>query len=70
MTLFIQYNLNNKTRNTIIHFFNKHSNLLTSPLPKNIEQGRKLIDRMKLLNLLNKEKVILKYNNKDYTIYY
>ena len=28
------------------------------------------MDRMKLMNLLNKEKVILKYNNKDYIIYY
>ncbi|RHZ82174.1 hypothetical protein Glove_113g35 [Diversispora epigaea] len=70
MTLIIQHNLNNKTRNAIIRFFNKHSNLLTSLLSKNIEQERKLMDRMKLINLLNKEKVILKYNNKDYIIYY
>ena len=70
MTLIIQHNLNNKAGNAIIRFFNKHSNLLTSPLPKNIEQGRKLMDRMKLMNLLNKEKFILKYNNKDYIIYY
>ncbi|RHZ78520.1 hypothetical protein Glove_162g86 [Diversispora epigaea] len=70
MTLIIQHNLNNKAGNAIIRFFNKHSNLPTSPLPKNIEQGRKLMDRMKLINLLNKEKVILKYNNKDYIIYY
>ncbi|RHZ47869.1 hypothetical protein Glove_566g71 [Diversispora epigaea] len=70
MTLIIQHNLNNKAGNAIIHFFNKHSNLSTSPLPKNIEQERKLMDRMKLINLLNKEKIILKYNNKDYIIYY
>ncbi|RHZ80811.1 hypothetical protein Glove_132g86 [Diversispora epigaea] len=70
MTLIIQHNLNNKAGNAIIRFFNKHSNLPISPLPKNIEQGRKLMDRMKLINLLNKEKVILKYNNKDYIIYY
>jgi cobalamin biosynthesis protein CobT len=70
MSLIIQYNLNNKARNAIIHFFNKHSNLPISLLPKNIEQGRKLMDRMKLNNLLNKEKVILNYNNKDYTLYY
>jgi hypothetical protein len=70
MTLIIQHNLNNKAGNAIIHFFNKHSNLSTSPLPKNIEQGRKLMDKMKSINLLNKEKVMLKYNNKDYIIYY
>ncbi|RHZ78575.1 hypothetical protein Glove_161g1 [Diversispora epigaea] len=57
MTLIIQHNLNNKVGNAIIHFFNKHSNLPTSLLPKNIEQGKKLMDRMKLINLLNKEKV-------------
>ncbi|RHZ71100.1 hypothetical protein Glove_262g2 [Diversispora epigaea] len=39
MTLVIQHNLNNKAGNAIIRFFNKHSNLLTSPLPKNIEQN-------------------------------
>ncbi|RHZ70683.1 hypothetical protein Glove_268g18 [Diversispora epigaea] len=66
MTLIIQHNLNNKAGNAIICFFNKHSNLPTSPLPKNIKQGRKLIDRMKLINLLNKEKVM----SKDYIIYY
>ncbi|RHZ49800.1 hypothetical protein Glove_511g20 [Diversispora epigaea] len=70
MTLIIQHNLNNKARNAIIRFFNKPSNLPTSLLPKNIEQGRKLMDRIKLINLLNKEKIILKYNNKDYIIYY
>ncbi|RHZ70967.1 hypothetical protein Glove_264g59 [Diversispora epigaea] len=70
MTLVIQHNLNNKAGNAIIRFFNKHSNLLISPLPKNIEQSRKLMDKMKSTNLLNKEKVMLNYNNKDYIIYY
>ncbi|RHZ78950.1 hypothetical protein Glove_153g4 [Diversispora epigaea] len=68
MTLIIQHNLNNKAGNAIIRFFNKHSNLPTSPLPKNIEQGRKLMDRMKLINLLNKEKTNNNRNyNKQYT---
>ncbi|RHZ81880.1 hypothetical protein Glove_117g593 [Diversispora epigaea] len=67
MTLIIQHNLNNKAGNAIIHFFNKHSNLPTSPLPKNIEQGRKLMDRMKLINLLNKEK---SNNNRNYNEQY
>ncbi|RHZ68693.1 hypothetical protein Glove_294g43 [Diversispora epigaea] len=59
MILIIQHNLNNKAGNAIIRFFNKHSNLPTSLLPKNIKE-RKLMDRMKLINLLNKEKT----NNK------
>ncbi|RHZ90130.1 hypothetical protein Glove_7g26 [Diversispora epigaea] len=67
MTLIIQHNLNNKARNAIIRFFNKYSNLPTSPLPKNIEQGRKLMDRMKLINLLNKEK---SNNNRNYNEQY
>ncbi|RHZ89147.1 hypothetical protein Glove_18g3 [Diversispora epigaea] len=67
MTLIIQHNLNNKARNAIIRFFNKHSNLPTSPLPKNIKQGRKLMDRMKLINLLNKEK---SNNNRNYNEQY
>ncbi|RHZ60532.1 hypothetical protein Glove_352g9 [Diversispora epigaea] len=67
MTLIIQHNLNNKAGNTIIRFFNKHSNLPTSSLPKNIEQGRKLMDRMKLINLLNKEKT---NNNRNYNEQY
>ncbi|RHZ84686.1 hypothetical protein Glove_78g183 [Diversispora epigaea] len=67
MTLIIQHNLNNKAGNAIIRFFNKHSNLPTSPLPKNIEQGRKLMDRMKLINLLNKEKT---NNNRNYNEQY
>ena len=39
MELVIKHNLNNKAGNSIIKFFNKHSNLSTSPLPKNIETG-------------------------------
>src|SRR3989337_1416157 len=36
MILVTRHKLNNKTSNAIIKFFNKHSNLTTSPLPKNI----------------------------------
>ncbi|RHZ45893.1 hypothetical protein Glove_645g25 [Diversispora epigaea] len=43
MALVIENNLNNKAGNAIIKFFNKHSDLSQlSPLPKNIETGRKL----------------------------
>src|SRR5687767_7018226 len=35
MILVTQHKLNNKASNAIIKFFNKHSNLTTSPLPKN-----------------------------------
>ncbi|RHZ74797.1 hypothetical protein Glove_219g103 [Diversispora epigaea] len=39
ITLVTKYNLNNKAGNAIIKFFNKHSNLSISPLPKNIKTG-------------------------------
>ncbi|RHZ80487.1 hypothetical protein Glove_134g72 [Diversispora epigaea] len=45
MTLVTKHNLNNKAGNSIIKFFNRHSDLSQSPLPKNIEtdsQGLKI----------------------------
>src|SRR2546430_5750089 len=39
MVLVTKHKLNNKADNAIIQFFNKHSALLKSPLPKNIEKG-------------------------------
>ena len=70
MELVIKYNLNNKARNLIIKFFNKHSNLSTSPLPKNIETGRKLMDLMNIQNLSYSKHCILVHNNKEYFIHY
>lgn len=70
MELVIKHNLNNKARNSIIKFFNKHSNLSTSPLPKNIETGRKLMDLMNIQNLSYSKHCILVHNNKEYFIHY
>ena len=70
MELVIKHNLNNKARNSIIEFFNKHSNLSTSPLPKNIETGRKLMDLMNIQNLSYSKHCILVHNNKEYFIHY
>ncbi|CAB4394988.1 unnamed protein product [Rhizophagus irregularis] len=39
MILVTKHKLNNKASNAIINFFNKHSTLSNSPLPKNIEKG-------------------------------
>ncbi|RHZ81214.1 hypothetical protein Glove_123g171 [Diversispora epigaea] len=66
MTLVTKYNLNNKVDNAIIKFFNKHSNLSISPLPKNIETGRKYMDKMNLSRLLYYKHRILVHNNKEY----
>ncbi|CAG8761281.1 901_t:CDS:2, partial [Rhizophagus irregularis] len=51
MLLVTKYKINNKGGNEIIRFFNKHSNLTVSPLPKNIEQGQAFINNMKFFNL-------------------
>src|SRR6185437_11011572 len=51
MLLVTKHKLNNKASNDIIRFFNKHSTLTKSPLPKNIEKGRAFIDNMKFSNL-------------------
>ncbi|RHZ55005.1 hypothetical protein Glove_421g147 [Diversispora epigaea] len=70
MKLFIKHNLNNKTGNAIIKFFDKHSNLSTSSLPKNIEAGRKLMDIMIVQKLSYSKYCILDYKNKEYFVYY
>ncbi|RHZ62265.1 hypothetical protein Glove_341g78 [Diversispora epigaea] len=52
MTLVIENNLSNKAGNAIIKFFNKHSDLpQSSPLPKNIETGRKFMNKMNISQL-------------------
>jgi len=70
MELVIKHNLNNKAGNAIIKFFNKHSNLSISPLPKNIEAGRKHMDIMNVQKLPYSKYCILNYKNKEYFIYY
>ena len=70
MNLVINHNLNNKAGNAIIRFFNKYSNLSVSPLPKNIESGRKFMD--KISNKLSQyhKQLMLEYNNVEYFLYY
>src|SRR3954470_23958330 len=51
MILVTKHKLSNASDNAIIKFFNKHTNLATSPLPKSIKQGREYMDRMNLPNL-------------------
>ncbi|RHZ86960.1 hypothetical protein Glove_41g184 [Diversispora epigaea] len=40
MNFVTKHNLSNKAGNSIIKFFNRHSDLSQSPLPKNIKTGR------------------------------
>ena len=71
MLLVTNYKLSNKAGNEIIQFFNKHSNLATSPLPKNIKKGHEFMDNMKISSALEFNKIVItRYNDKDYFLYY
>ncbi|RHZ86192.1 hypothetical protein Glove_54g77 [Diversispora epigaea] len=71
MTLVIENNLSNKAGNAIIKFFNKHSDLpQSSPLPKNIETGRKFMNKMNISQLSYSKYCILIYNGQEYFIHY
>ncbi|RHZ59519.1 hypothetical protein Glove_363g53 [Diversispora epigaea] len=64
MTLVIENNLNNKAGNAIIKFFNKHSDLSQLlPLPKNIETGRKFMDKMNISQLSYSKYCVLTHNS-------
>jgi hypothetical protein len=71
MTLVIENNLSNKAGNAIIKFFNKHSDLpQSSPLPKNIETGRKFMNKMNISQLSYSKYCILIHNGQEYFIHY
>ena len=70
MLLVTRHKLNNKAGNDIIRFFNKHSNLTKSPLPKNIEKGRALMNNMKFSNLEFCKVLIINHGGKDYYLYH
>src|SRR5881227_3153688 len=70
MTLMTDYKLSNKAGNAIIKFFNKHSNVPQSPLPINIEKGRKFMNNMKFPNLTFKKICIASHNHKEYFLHY
>ncbi|RHZ69775.1 hypothetical protein Glove_278g72 [Diversispora epigaea] len=71
MALVIENNLNNKAGNAIIKFFNKHSDLSQlSPLPKNIETGRKFMDKMNISQSSYSKYCVLTHNSQDYFVHY
>ena len=70
MLLVTKHKLNNKASNDIIRFFNKHSILTKSPLPKNIEKGRAFMDNMKFSNLEFCKVLITNHGGKDYYLHY
>ncbi|RHZ88477.1 hypothetical protein Glove_22g136 [Diversispora epigaea] len=70
IALVTNYNLSNEAINAVICFFNEHSNLPLSPLPKNAKKGRKLMKKMKIPTLTSKKHKILTHNNIDYYLFY
>ncbi|RHZ85461.1 hypothetical protein Glove_65g52 [Diversispora epigaea] len=70
MALVTNYNLSNEATNAMIHFFNEHSNLPLSPLPKNAKKGCELMEKMKIPTLTSKKHKILTHNNIDYYLFY
>ena len=70
MKLVVENNLSNTVGNAIINFFNKHSNLSQSPLPKNITAGRKFINKMNISYLSYYKHKILVHNHQEYFIHY
>ena len=71
ITLVIENNLSNKAGNAIIKFFNKHSDLpQSSPLPKNIETGRKYMNKMNISQLSYSKYRVLIHNGQEYFIHY
>src|SRR6266480_3388838 len=70
MVLITKHKLNNKAGNGIIQFFNKHSALSKSPLPKIIEKGRTFMNKMKFSNLSFNKICITYHNGKEYFLHY
>ena len=70
MLLVTDHKLNNKAGNAVIRFFNKHSTLLKSPLPKNIKNGREFMNKMNYPNLTFNKICITYYNGKEYFLHY
>jgi hypothetical protein len=70
MLLVTDHKLNNKAGNAVIRFFNKHSTLLKSPLPKNIKNGREFMNKMNYPNLTFNKICITYYNEKEYFLHY
>ncbi|RHZ69536.1 hypothetical protein Glove_283g70 [Diversispora epigaea] len=62
MALVTNYNLSNEATNAMIHFFNEHSNLPLSSLPKNAKKGHELMEKMKIPTLTSKKHKILTHN--------
>ena len=70
MELIVENNISNKTGDKIIKFFNKHSNLENSPLPKSAKSGKDYLNQINSPSVAFKEKVVITYEEVDFKLYY
>ena len=70
MELMVENNISNKTGDKIIKFFNKHSNLKNSPLPKSAKSGKDYLNQINSPSVDFKEKVVITYEEVDFKLYY
>ena len=68
--LVLKNKLSTAAENKIISFFNKHSNLSISLLPKNIQQRYKFMNNIKQPNLDYFKTCVLSHNNVKYFLFH
>ncbi|CAG8847949.1 27912_t:CDS:2, partial [Gigaspora margarita] len=70
MELIVEGNIFNNIGDKIIKFFNKHSNLEVSPLPKSTKNGKDYLNQIKSPSINFKEKVVAIYSGNNITLHY
>ena len=65
-----RYNLSNSADDAIINFFNKFSNLDTTPLPPSTKAGKEFLDDSTVPYMMFKEVPIQTFQNVEYTFIY
>jgi len=70
MEIVNKHQLSNSTSDAIINFFNKFSNLDTSPLPPSTRIGKELLDNSTIPYMKFKELPIITFQNVVYSFYY
>lgn len=70
MELIVEGNISNKIGDKMIKFFNKYSNLEKSPLPSSTKNGKDYLNQINSPSVDFKEKVVVTYNEVDFTLYY
>ena len=68
--MIVDGNISNKIGDKIIKLFNKHSNLKNSPLLTSTKSGKDYLNQINSPLLDFKEKVIVTYNEVNFTLYY